>query len=213
MNIYIIFSILGFCFASLLLLPICLAKDISKRQKSIFATVVLVVFLGGSMVLYHHFGTPEIIPLLAEREEKLVVLKEKITANSNEIKQNPKNLKAWVELGDAFMETQQFAAAENAFKQAVLLSSGNPVLIMAYARSIIAKEDGKVSDEALKSLNMLLILDPNNEEVRYFMAVRKLQTGDTQNAMKEMKALYKSLPDDSPVKSMINRQIGREAKP
>ena len=149
------------------------------------------------------------MPLLAEREEKLSVLKEKIITSSAEVKKDSKNLKAWIELGDSFMETSQFSAAANAYKQVVLLSDGNPVLIMAYARALIMAAGGTVTPDAKKSLDMLLVLQPKNEEARYFLAVQKMQSGDTQTAMSEMKELYKSLANDSPIKAMINRQIGR----
>lgn len=214
MNIYFILSGISFAFISALLMPLCKARDISTRQKRIFSLVVAAVFMVGSLALYKHLGAPEILPLLAKREIRLALLKIDIEKNARAIKENPQNLKPWVDMGDDFMETGQYLAAKNAFKQAVLLSAGNPIIIMAYARAIIAGDDGKVSEEAEKSLKIVLLLTKEdaaqNEEARYFMAVRKLQTGDTANAMKEMKALYKSLPEKSPVKAMINRQIGRD---
>lgn len=210
MNIDIIFFLLSLMFVSILLLPVCMAKDISNCQKRFFSLLVIVVFFAGGFYLYHKFGTPEILPMLAQREEKLVGLKEKILSNSSEVKKSPQNLKAWVELGDNFMQTSQFSAAANAYKQAILLSEGNSVLIMAYARALIMDADGKVTEDAKKSLDILLILQPQNEEARYFLAVYKLQSGDTNAAMVEMKELYKLLADDSPVRAMIDRQIGRK---
>lgn len=210
MNIYFIFSGISFAFVSVLLIPLCKAKGISIKQKRVFSFIITVVFIAGSLALYQHLGAPAILPLLAKREVRLAELKIDIEKNALAIKENPKDIKPWVDMGDDFMETGQYAAAKNAFKQAVLLSAGNPIIIMAYARAIIVGDDGKVSDEAEKSLKMVLTLTPENEEASYFMAVRKLQTGDTQNAMKEMKALYKSLYNDSPVKAMINKQIGRD---
>ena len=166
--------------------------------------------MGGGFLFYNQLGTPEILPLLAQRSEKLNELKDKITASADEVKKNPDNLKAWVELGYNFMETGQFSAASNAFKKSVYLSGGNPEFIMAYVRALIMEADGVVTDNAKKSLDIMLMLQPKNEEARYFIAVWKLQSGDTDNAMAEMKSLYKSLPDDSPVKGIIDRQIGRK---
>lgn len=210
MNIYIIFAAILLVFVSVLLLPIYMAGDIPKKNRQVFSFIIILFFCGGSFLLYPQFGTPEILPLLEQREEKLAILKEKITASSEAVKKDPKNLKAWVELGDSFMESSQFSAAANAYKQAILLSQGNPEMIMAYIRALIIGADGMVTDEAKKSLDMMSVLQPQNDEVRYFLAVQKLQSGDTKNAMAEMKALYKSLADDSPLKAMIDRQIGRK---
>lgn len=210
MNIYFIISACIFVLVSILLLPVCMAKDVSTSQKRIFSFIITLFFFAGGFFLYSQFGTPEILPLLAEREKKLLLLKEKIVGNSEAVKQDPNNLKAWVELGDSFMETSQFSAAANAYKRSVLLSEGNPVLIMAYARALIMEADGKVTDDARKSLDIVLQLQPQNEEARYFLAVYKMQSGDTQTAMSEMKELYKSLAGDSPIRDMIDRQIGRK---
>lgn len=211
MNIYIIFALFILVFLSILLLPVFMAKDIPVKHKLVFSFSAAVFFMGGGLLLYQQFGTPEILPMLAAREEKLSVLKEKITAASAAVQKNPKNLKAWAELGDDFMETSQFSASANAYKQAVLLSGGNPVFIMAYSRALIMEADGEVTDDAKKSLDIVLVLQPENEEARYFMAVRKLQSGNSREAMAEMKELYKSLADGSPLKAMIDRQIGRQS--
>ena len=210
MIIYLIFLFISLVLVALLLTPILRSENFSRSQKKWLLLVFVFVFSGGSLGLYSYFGAPEIIPALAKRDDRLTQLKSDIKQNSEIIKVEPKNLKAWIALGDNFMETGQFSSARNAFKQTVLLSGGHPVLIMALARAIIAEEDGKVSDEAATSLKMVLMLDAENEEARYFLALRKFQTGDTQNAMQEMKTLYQSLPDGSPIRTMIDRQIGRK---
>lgn len=210
MNIYIIFSAILALLLGILLFPIFKDKNISSKTRARFSLLVILFFTGGSFVLYNQFGTPEILPLLKEREEKLSLLKEKIITNSEAVKKDPKDLKAWVDLGDNFMESSQFSAAANAYKQGILLTQGNPATIMAYARALILAENGTVTLEAKKSLDMLLILEPQNAEARYFLAMHKMQSGDAKNAMQEMKELYKTLPDGSPLKDMIDRQIGRK---
>ena len=167
-------------------------------------------FTFASFGLYQLFGTPQIVPMLAQRDEKLKELRTSILSSSALVKQDSKNLGAWVELGQDFIETGQFAAASNAFRHAVLLSEGNPRLILAYAKSLIMEADGKVTDDAKKALQMVLLQDKENPDARYFMALRNLQDGKMPEAMAEMKSLYRSLPDDSPLKSMINKQIGRD---
>jgi cytochrome c-type biogenesis protein CcmH len=210
MNIYIIFTAILALVLGILLFPVLKDKTIPSKSRTRFSMLVVLFFTGGSFVLYNQFGTPEILPLLKEREEKLSELKEKIISNSELVKKDPKNIKAWVDLGDNFTESNQFSAAANAYRQGILITHGNPAIIMAYARSLILAADGTVTPEAKKSLDMLLILEPKNEEARYFQAMHKMQSGDTKNAMQEMKELYKSLPADSPLKDIIDRQIGRK---
>ncbi|MEK6746775.1 MAG: hypothetical protein AABY33_07070 [Pseudomonadota bacterium] len=210
MNIYIIFSAILVLLLGILLFPVVRDKKISRKNRTLFSLVITMFIAGGGLFLYKQFGTPEILPLLAEREEEISALKEKIIVNSDAVKKDPKDIKAWLELADNFMESNQFDAAANAYKQGILLSRGNPELIMAYASAMILAAGGTVTQDAKKSLDMLLILQPANEKARYFLAMHKMQSGDTENAMAEMKELYKSLPEDSSLKDMIDRQIGRK---
>ena len=210
MIIYAIFLAISLIFAWLIFLPIYRDSELPKKQKTAWGVGLALFLVVGSVGVYSIFGTPQIIPALEKRQMRLDELKADISKNYEAAKQDPKNLEAFVSLGDDFMETSQFNAAKNAYKQAILLSGGNPIIIMGYTRAIIAESDGKVTDEAEKSLKMLLIMDDKNYEARYFMILKKLQDSNTGEAIKEMKALYQDLPADSPLKDIIDRQIGRK---
>ena len=199
--LYAVFSILLLTLLSFLLWPV--------RRHREFCLVVGALFFAAAFGLYAFIGSPELVPLMEARQERIEDIKASMAKNSAVVKSDPKNLTAWIALGQAFVETGQWDAAANAFKQAVLLSNGNPKLIMAYAKALILRADGQVSLEAEKSLEMVLLQEPEHEEARYWLAMRELQDGHTETAMKMMKALYRSLPDDSPVKALIDSQIGR----
>ncbi len=207
--IYAVFTLLLLAALAMLLAPVFKADTIPEKQRRNFILAVVAIFFIGAFALYAVLGSPGIVPLLAARNTELAALKETIVRRSAEIKANPKNLAAWVELGQCFMETGQFSAAANALKQSVVLSHGNPLFIMAYAQALIFAADGKITDDAQKSLHMVLLQQPENPEARYYLAVRQLQDGHTQEAMKEMKELYRSLPEGSPVKEMIDRERGK----
>lgn len=194
----------------ILILAIALAVTLwPARKQRQFCLAVTAAALLGTFGIYYKVGAPDIVPMLAKREARLAELKTSITANEQKVKADPKNLQGWIELGSDFMETGQYGASANAFKQAVLISRGNPILILAYAKAMIAEDDGKVSDKAKTSLEMVLLQDGENAEAKYFLTLRKLQDGKNAEAMKDMKALYRSLPDDSPLKAQIDRMIGR----
>lgn len=199
--IYIVLFLLLAVTLALLLWPL--------RQHKTLVLSVSASFFVVAFLLYGLIGSPQIIPLIAERSQKMSVLKGAILEYSERIKTHPNDLEAWVGLGQSFIESGQWEAATNAFKQSVLLSKGDPRLIMAYAKSMILSENGAVSDQTKKSLEMVLLQQPRHEEARYWLIVRKLQDGKTEAAMKSMKELYGSLPTDSPVRAMIDRQIGR----
>jgi|GEM_PF-1457883 len=193
-----------------LLLPLRHYKSVSLSMRRTFGLAVTLVFLLCVFSAYQIFGSPGILPMMAARQQKINELRQSIVANSEAVKKDDKNIAAWIMLGQDFMETGQYSAATSAFRQTVLLSEGNPVLLMAYARAMIADEDGRINDASKKALEMVLLQDNSNAQARYYLAVRMLQDNRTNEAMAEMKALYKSLPADSPLKAMIDRQIGRK---
>jgi cytochrome c-type biogenesis protein CcmH len=208
--LFLMFSIIVALCLLVLLAPVWQNNTLVMPQRRVAAGITALFFITLSMGIYAVVGSPQLIPLLEKRQQRIVELTAEITDNLAKVKSDPKDLGAWVILGTAFLETGQMDSAVGAFKQAVVLSGGDPALILAYAKAQIMQADGKVTDDAHKGLEMVLMLQKDNPDARYFMALRKLQDGKTQDAMADMKALYHSLPDNSQIKSMINKQIGRE---
>lgn len=199
--LYFILAVILLAALGVLLWPV-------RRERLLVVAAGLFFFIA-AFGIYFIVGAPQIVPLLQMREQKMAAVKTSLLENSAAVKADPRNLAAWVALGQDFVEARQYAAAANAFKQAVVLSNGDAKLIMAYAKSLILSEEGQVGDRAKKSLEMVLLQEPQHEEARYFLAIRKLQDGNSQEAMQEMKSLYRSLPNDSPLRETIDRQIGK----
>jgi len=200
---------LYFCFVVILSVVLAVLLWPARHDK-LFCKIIVGAGFIAVFALYGFLGSSQILSLLAARDARIAELSDSMQKNSELVKTDPKNLNAWVELGQAFLETGQWEAAENALKQAVLLSGGDPVLILAYAKSIMLVAGGTVTDEAKKSLRMVLLQEPKNEEAQYYLALRQLQDGNTKEAMKAMKELYHSLSADSPLKAMIDKQIGKD---
>lgn len=208
----ILYPALVFCAVAcfvMLAMPLWRAHYLPRKIRLRYIAATGVIFFVAASGLYAALGSPQTIALLDDYHKKNDAIRESVERNSELLKREPDNLQAWVELGQAFTEARQWQSAANAFKQAILLSGGNPVLILARAKSLILLHDGTVTDEAKKDMEMALLLVPDSEEARYYLAVRKLQDGNTQEAMRDMKALYHSLPENSPIKAMIDSQIGR----
>ena len=210
LQLYGLFCVMLALTLGILLVPAFRTKDVAIRQRQMFLAFIITVSFALFFFIYFLIGAPGIVPMLADRDVKMEALKTSIAKHSEEVKTNPKDMAAWVALGQDFMETGQYKGASNAFKQAVLLSRGNPLIILAYASSLISGANGQVTDEAKKSLEMVLLQQPDNPEARYLLAVRLLQDGKNEEAMKAMKDLYQSLPENSPMRTMIDKQIGRK---
>ncbi len=192
-----------------LLAPLWHSRALEYRVRKRVAGGIVVFFSVGTFGMYAMLGAPRLLPQLEEYHAHMAQLHKDVAQAAQEIQRAPQDLGAWVKLGQTFMEMGQFQNAIGAFKQAVMLSKGNPLVILAYASALISQADGAVTDEAKMSLDMVLLQQPQNPEARYLMAVWMLQNGKTQQAMKAMKELYHSLPENSPVRAMLDKQIGR----
>jgi cytochrome c-type biogenesis protein CcmH len=192
--------------------PIIRTRELSLKQRYEVAGTVFVFFFAAAYGIYFYTGAPQVVTFTAERELEMARLRQAISQHSEIVKQSPDRVESWAVLGDSFLKTGQFKGAVNAFKQAVKLSGGQPQMILGLANAQIAEAGGKVTDEAKKGIEMVQLQDPQNPEAKYLMAVRKLQDGRTEEAMKEMRALYYSLPGDSELKAHIDEQIGRNVK-
>jgi cytochrome c-type biogenesis protein CcmH len=210
MMVYFIFIIILGLALWLLLLPLWKNRDIEFQQRRLATLVISSVFVIGLFGFYYSLGAPEIVPMLRKHNAEMKEIQKTIIEQSEGIKASPKDLGAWVKLGQSFMGARQYKSAANAFKQAVLLSRGNPLILLAYSSAMISEAGGNVTDDAKKSLEMVLLQQPQNPEARYLLTVRMLQDGKNEEAMKNMKELYRSLPDNSPLKDMIDRQIGKK---
>ena len=210
MILYLIFSVLLVAVLWLLLLPLWKNSDIPFAVRKRAVGMIGAVFSIGLFGMYSILGAPEIIPLLNKHNAEMAALQQTIAEASDAIKASPRDLAAWIRLGQSFMGAGQYKSAASAFKQAVILSKGNPLILLAYSSAMISDAGGKITDDAKKSLEMVLLQQPQNPEARYLLTVRMLQDGNNEEAMKNMKELYRSLPDNSPMKDMINRQIGRK---
>lgn len=208
--LFIFLTVMAAAALCVLLIPLLRDTSIEPIRRKRTALCISALFMTVTLGLYAWVGAPRIIDALDARQERLNELKNEIVTNLEKVKSSPNDLGAWVVLGTDFLETGQIDSAVAAFKQAVLLSNGDPKLVLAYAKAQVMQADGKVTEDAAKGFGIVLMLKPDNPDARYFMALYDLQNGKTQQAMQAMKTLYHSLPDDSPLKDMIDRQIGRK---
>jgi cytochrome c-type biogenesis protein CcmH len=185
-----------------------LAPDEAKGRRMFVGLVGGLVLLGAAG-FYALFGSPLVVELADAHAKRMAELRISIAEHSQAIKKNPKDIGAWVLLGQGLAESGQYAAAASAFKQAVVLTEGDPRIILAYAKAQIMAAEGTVTQEAKRSLDMVVLQDKENPDARYFLAIYDLQEGRTEAAMAAMKALYRGLPEDSALKATIDRQIGR----
>lgn len=207
--IFASFSVLLLIVLTIILVPIFRAREISMRQRYEIAGTVFVFFFAAAFAIYYYVGAPQVVALNNLQQQHMAHVQRTISAQRNLLIREPENAQAWVALGGAYMQTGQYMGARNAYQKAVKLTEGHPSTIVAYASALVAQSNGKVTAEAKKSLDIVMLQEPENPDAHYFLALHKMQNGQMKEAMAEMRALYYRLPNDSPLREHINRQMGR----
>lgn len=163
-----------------------------------------------SAAIYGWLGALRLMAPLAEYQHARVEAVAAIDAAKAQVQAAPQNPGAWAKLGQVALMAGDLATAQAAYTQAVIHSGGEPMLILQLVKAQIFASDGRVNDKAAEGLALVRAALPENAEAQYFEALLWLQEGRLPEAMTQMKALYAELPDDSPLKTLIDRQIGRE---
>ncbi len=192
--------------AALVIASICYAGR--NTPKLSYLSVIGVLGLAGGF--YSYLGAPGLLPILKDWHEQHDANAENIILYSNALKSRPDDWKLWAALGQAYMEEHAFPQSADAYKHAVILSRGNSDLILQYNKALIFEAGGIVSKNVKQGLEVVLLQDKTNLEARYFLALWNLQNGNNHIAMREMKSIYHALPDNAPLKHVMDRQIGRE---
>lgn len=179
-----------------------LVRPLPRRQA---VPAALLFFIGG-LGLYLWLGSPQLPRMLAEYRAREAAMASEIAALERAAREQPETLEHWVKLAEAHNSLQRYGLAAEAYKKAVLLSGGEPNVIFAYARALILSEGGRITPEAKKSLEMVLLQWPGHPESRYFLALERQQAGDKAGAEKEFKALARELPEEHPLHAMIKER-------
>ncbi len=104
--------------------------------------------------------------MLQARQERIKELAPRLKTMAMLVKENPEDPEMWAGLGAAFMDAEQYPAAVNAFKQAVLYSGGHPEWIIRLVKAQIMEANGVVTQDAKQGLQIVLTLQPDNAEAQ-----------------------------------------------
>ena len=139
----------------------------------------------------------------------------KIAMLETETSQNPKNLKAWIELGNRYFDTEQNEKAIYAYKKYLELDVGNANVWSDLG--IMYRRTGN-SKEAIKAFDRAIEMDPGHETSRFNKGIVLIKDmGDPEGALKAWEDLLRinpsaKAPNGQPVMKLVQR-IKERPKP
>ena len=121
-----------------------------------------------------------------------------VSALEAQVRETPDDPAMLSTLGQAYAETGRYAEAAEVFGRASLLAPDNAALPSARGEALVQAAGGRVTEAAEIAFRAAVALDPGDARARYFLALRKDQTGDRDGAMDDWIALLNSAPPDAP---------------
>jgi cytochrome c-type biogenesis protein CcmH len=146
--------------------------------------------------LYRWTGAPGLpdLPLAARadaiKDQGLALAIARIEAH---LKEAPDDEKGWEVLGPAYMQSDRFADAARAFREALRLKGPDRQLTLRLGEALISAEGGKVTAEALQA--------------QFYVALAAAQNGETDKALALFAALEASAPKDAPWIGAVRDQL------
>lgn len=132
-----------------------------------------------------------------------------ITKLETRLKAKPDDAEGWRMLGWSYFQTQRYAEAATALKEAVKLDPEHAETYSFLGESLVlaSKTEGKIPWDAKAAFDKALKLDPKDARARYFRAVAMDLAGQHRKAIDAWFALLKDTPSDAPYADDIRAVI------
>ena len=134
-----------------------------------------------------------------------------IAALEGQLRETPDDAEMWGLLGAAYAQAGRYDASAGAYARAAVLAPDEARLHSALGEALVQVAQGVVTDNALVAFRAAAARDPNDPRARYFLALRKDQTGDRDGAMDDWIALLNSAPADAPWVPQVRALVERVA--
>ncbi|KUR72196.1 hypothetical protein AQZ52_02580 [Novosphingobium fuchskuhlense] len=125
------------------------------------------------------------------------------------LKAKPEDADGWRMLGWSYFQTQRYAEAATALKEATKLDPSHAETFSFLGESLVlaSKTEGRIPVDAQAAFSKALKLDPKDARARYFRAVAMDLAGKHRKAIDAWFALLKDTPSDAPYAEDIRTVI------
>ncbi len=213
-HINMIIWFVGVSFSVLLMIFLPLWRMDNNRQSRIIIILTCVLIILGATALYIKIGAWNLSDKIESISVERSLEEEKLTQAQANADQNPKDINARTAYALALGKAGRHAEAAEEFRKAVLYSGGRPDLILNYATAQIFAAGGTVTEDALKSIEMVLLVTPQEPKARYFKAMYLQQNGKNKDAEALFLSLKSSLkPNDSLIPLIDERLHNTKKQP
>ena len=189
------------------------AKE-GNTEKAVALAAALILVPALAFGLYLEKGRPGMPDMPIAERMRLAAEHNDINALVKRVEdrlaKKPDDIQGWLVLAPVYARMGKYDKAVSAWKNAIRLSEkSDPDLYNSLGEALVYANRGRVVPEARQAFEKALKLAPGNPMSRYFLAQAKLQDGNRDEALADLKGLLKDLPANFAGRPLIERQIAQ----
>lgn len=140
-----------------------------------------------------------------EVNQLIAGLEQKVQANGSDPE-------GWRMLGWSYFQTGRYADAAKAYARAIALKPDGEGYQSAFGEALVQEAGGQITPAAAAAFEKAAAQDGADARARYFLAVRKSETGDRKGAVEDMLRLVADSPADAPWLPQLRAVIQQTAQ-
>jgi cytochrome c-type biogenesis protein CcmH len=194
----------------------------SNRALALAAALIIA---GGAGLVYLRLGAPGVpdVPF-AERQEAApagqgphagqpphIDMADAAKTLAAKLKANPNNAQGWLMYARTEAMLGNWQTSADAYSRAIAQGQTDADVFAGYGEMLVLGTDGIVGPPARAAFASALQRDGKNDVARYYTALADAQAGESRRAIAGWQALAADIPDDSPMREAIGRQVADAA--
>ncbi|MGK6315229.1 c-type cytochrome biogenesis protein CcmI [Neorhizobium sp. DT-125] len=181
------------------------------RRYALATAVVTLVPSAVGLCLYVMLGSPGIPdqPLEARLENPGNNIALLVAKAERHLAQNPNDGAGWDLLAPIYFRSMRLGDAEMAYRNAIRLLGPNAMRLAGLGETLVASNDGIVTEDARSAFEEAVRLDPDNPRPRFYVGLGLEQAGRVAEARTVFEEIAKDSPPDAPWMQLVNQHIAK----
>ena len=181
--------------------------DANISINQLFWSVIIVIFIAISSLLFYDHLRPTILLERSEVIQESISLSESIISLESYLEKNPEDYESWKMLGLAKFNLGEFTSSIESFEKAVAINPDDVEMLLQYVSVLVAIQDGSFTGKPKSIIEKVLKIDPQSIHALYLYGVAATSQNDIIAAKKFwQKALY-LMPEKDPDREIIEQAI------
>lgn len=123
--------------------------------------------------------------------------------------QNPNDGAGWDLLAPIYFRSMRLGDAEMAYRNAIRLLGPNAARLAGLGETLVASNDGIVTEDARSAFEEAVRLEPDNPRSRFYVGLGLEQAGRAAEARSVFEAIAKDSPAGAPWLELVNQHIAK----